>query len=64
MAKGWNSNCNCGAFKTHNMRYDSFYCSVCDIWVEEVCKCQLGTCEFLGRPEKPSLLTDEDKKYD
>jgi hypothetical protein len=44
---------NCGSEKQYNSKYDSYYCELCNKWLEE--KCADEGCIFCSkRPEKPS----------
>ena len=47
---------------THDMDYDSYYCDICNRWLELVCSCN-GKCEFSKkkRPEKPDIEGVEDE---
>lgn len=40
---------------TYNMDYDSFYCSICNRWLEPECDCPNNTCDFKNRTEFPSV---------
>lgn len=57
----WRPNCKCGEPKLHTMRYDTYYCLKCNEWRENECECG-AECEFKGRPEKPSMMSEKDLK--
>ena len=45
----------CGQESDYSRRYDAYYCSHCDLWLEEACTSPC--CEFCaGRPERPSQI--------
>lgn len=47
------SYCKCGTEQKYNANYDSYYCELCNKWLEE--KCNDPECEYcIGRPDKPS----------
>ncbi len=47
----------CGRERSYSDRFDSFYCSQCDIWSET--KCSDPECSFCkDRPDRPSLVVD------
>ena len=38
----------------YNSKYDSYYCEICNRWLEDPCDCSGDDCaEFLNRPPKP-----------
>ena len=44
---------DCGAERQYNYEYDTYFCSTCDKWLEEICGDE--ECEYCwGRPPKPS----------
>ena len=52
----------CGREADHCSEYDSYYCEVCDIWLDPVCGDP--NCIFCAhRPEKPAQI-DNDKDYE
>jgi hypothetical protein len=52
MASGPNFCSTCGSEKQYNDEYDSYYCELCNKWLEE--KCNDSECGFCTtRPEKP-----------
>jgi len=55
----FNFYCTCGNPKVLCEKYDSFYCAICDLWLE---KAPSKNSEFYGRPDVPSKLTEEEKK--
>ena len=43
----------CGSEVQYSNQYDSYYCELCNVWLER--KCDDTGCEFCSnRPEKPS----------
>lgn len=50
----WSLFCpHCESEKQYNIKYDAYYCELCNIWLEE--KCSDPGCNFCFiRPEKPS----------
>ncbi len=46
---------HCTGDVAYNDRYDTLYCSSCDVWLEPECTCP-PNCEFKGRPDKPSEI--------
>lgn len=59
MPEEWNSDCpNCGDKKIRNEDYDAYFCSQCDIWLENTCgDPDCGYCT--ERPETPSQVKKE-----
>lgn len=59
--------CPHGDRKARDVRYNSYFCLICDVWLERACNDP--ACPYCpGRPEKPSqalhatpLVTEEDK---
>jgi hypothetical protein len=52
----------CGREADHCSEYDSYYCEVCDIWLDPVCGDP--NCMFCAhRPEKPSQI-ENDNDYE
>lgn len=49
----------CENDKILNEKYDSYYCGICDEWLESNPALE---SEFGGRPIKPSQLTEREKK--
>jgi hypothetical protein len=48
---------NCGAERRYDEEFDSYFCSICDCWLERVCGDT--ECEYCGeRPEKPLDKTE------
>jgi len=44
--------CDCGNKKSYSQEYDTYYCEVCNKWLEE--KCSDITCEYcISRPPTP-----------
>lgn len=42
-------------FREHNEKHDAYYCSKCDIWLEN--QCGDDKCRYCpNRPEKPSQV--------
>ena len=50
----WVGTCvKCVSEKKLNETYDTYFCSTCDVWLED--KCGDPECEFCtARPDKPS----------
>lgn len=39
----------------YNEEYDSYYCNLCNRWLEPMCKCGGNDCEFFpNRPVNPN----------
>ena len=48
----------CQAPKNYSDEYDCYYCTPCNIWVED--KCSDADCEFCNlRPELPNLVNEK-----
>lgn len=48
---------NCGKKRDYSDKYDAYYRSTCDLWLEKACGDP--SCDFCGkRPEKPSHDTN------
>jgi hypothetical protein len=47
--------CDCGTAGIRDREYDSYYCPVCNKWLEPECSCKArgDDCSFPDRPEKP-----------
>ncbi len=53
----------CCSSKKYNERYDAYFCSFCDVWIEE--KCSDMDCEFCkDRPFRPSEIVYFNAKSD
>lgn len=52
--------CNIHFISKYNEKYDSYYCNICDKWLEKICKCKpYDNCPYKNtipsRPIKPSI---------
>ena len=54
----WSNFCDvCGTEKNYNSKYDSYYCILCNTWLEKTCSDP--DCDFcVQRPEKPSTVEE------
>lgn len=51
----WSEYCKCGGVKKHCEKYDAYYCTEEDKWLETGCSDR--TCDTCrGRPERPSQV--------
>ena len=44
----------------YNEEYDSYYCEICNRWLEDDCKCGGDNCKYFpDRPDKPIYKEDK-----
>ena len=47
--------CKCGSERQYSVKYDAYYCELCNKWLEP--SCEAADCEFCAiRPDKPSKI--------
>jgi DNA-directed RNA polymerase subunit RPC12/RpoP len=49
--------CKCGSERKYNYEYDSYYCELCNAWLEDTkCSPELNCRYCSARPVKPSMI--------